>query len=150
MPDGILYQDLFNRVLMSPLLSSGEPDTLRIVSGYATYAMASRHLIKTSAERKSLSIDLVYGMAGVDGVRKADHLGFVSLEKHSEFEYDGNFECSYLKRPMSVHSKIYIWSKGAKPSSGQPTTPRTGSLCRAALRAFLNAILCRPSLFSNR
>lgn len=106
---------LFDYALIKPLFSSHAPDTLRIVSGYATHAMASRHLIETTAMKKNLAVDLIYGMAGADGVRKADHLGFISLEGHKEFEYDGTFACSYVKKPKSVHSKVYVWCKGAVP-----------------------------------
>jgi len=57
----------------------------------------------------------LYGMAGVDGVRKSDHLGFISLEGHREFQYLGDFACSYVKKPKSVHSKIYVWCRGEIP-----------------------------------
>lgn len=108
-------EDLFNYALMRPRFSCREPETLRIVSGYASHAMAARHLIEMSARKKSLFVDLVYGMAGSDGVSKINHLGFVSLEQKKEFSYAGAFSCSYVKRPKSVHSKIYVWCKGEIP-----------------------------------
>lgn len=108
-------EDLFNYVLMSPRFSCGEPETLRIVSGYASHAMAARHLIEMSKQKKSLFVDLVYGMAGSDGVSKINHFGFVSLEQKKEFFYEGAFSCSYVKKPISIHSKIYVWCKGEVP-----------------------------------
>lgn len=108
-------KDLFELVLMRPLYRTDAPDSLKILSGYATHAMAARHLIEVTARKKSLAVDLVYGMAGVDGVSKINHLGFVSLETRGEFAYSGNFVCSYVKRPSSVHSKIYIWCRGGIP-----------------------------------
>ena len=99
---------LFEYALMQPRFSASAPDTLRIVSGYATHAMAARHLIEMTAKRQKLSIDLIYGMAGSDGVSKINHLGFLSLERHAEFAYDGSFACSYVKKPKSVHSKVYV------------------------------------------
>ena len=111
----VFDRELFDFALMKPLLSSRNPDALRIVSGYATHAMASRHLLAVTAKKKSLAVDLIYGMAGADGVRKADHLGFISLEGHKEFDYAGTFSCSYVKKPKSVHSKVYVWCKGDVP-----------------------------------
>jgi len=115
MRNQVVDADLFNYALINPLLSSDAPDTLCIVSGYATHAMASRHLIASTAMRKRLSVDLVYGMAGSDGVRKENHIGFISLSKKKEFAYDGSFDCSYVMKPLSVHSKIYVWCKGRMP-----------------------------------
>lgn len=106
---------LFDYALIRPLFSGQSPDTLRIVSGYATHAMASRHLLETTSKKKSLDVDLIYGMAGVDGVRKSDHLGFISLEGHREFQYLGDFTCSYVRKPRSVHSKVYVWCRGEVP-----------------------------------
>lgn len=113
--------DLFKMALIAPRTSSLDPDTLRIVSGYATHAMAVTHYlaIKRLAKRLKktlpLDIDLVYGMAGSDGVSKANHSGFISLTGHKEFAYDGNFKCSYVKKPKSVHSKVYVWCRGDAP-----------------------------------
>ena len=77
--------------------------------------MAARHLIESTSRKKKLSVDLIYGMAGSDGVSKINHLGFISLEQHKEFAYNGDFTCSYVRKPSSVHSKVYVWCKGNKP-----------------------------------
>ena len=111
----VVDRDLFQYALMNPRFSAKEPDTLRIVSGYATHAMAARHLIEMTSAKRELTVDLVYGMAGVDGVGKANHVGFVSLEEHKEFDFKGDFSCSYVKKPKSVHSKVYVWCKGDIP-----------------------------------
>lgn len=111
----VVDNDLFEYALMKPLFRSDAPDSIKILSGYATHAMAARHLIEVTARKKSLAVDLVYGMAGADGVSKINHVGFRSLESHSEFAYNGEFACSYVKKPSSVHSKIYIWCKGDVP-----------------------------------
>lgn len=111
----VVDKDLFAYALMRPIFSGSAPDTLCIVSGYATHAMASRHLLAATAKKKRLAVDLVYGMAGTDGIRKSDHLGFISLERHDEFQYNGAFACSYVKKPKSVHAKVYVWCKGDVP-----------------------------------
>lgn len=111
----VIDKDLFDYALMSPRFSSKAPDTLRIVSGYATQAMAARHLIEMTGKKTSLNVDLIHGMAGVEGISKANHIGFISLEEHKEFAYNGSFTCSYVKKPKSVHSKVYVWCKGDVP-----------------------------------
>ena len=111
----VVDNNLFEFALMKPLFRADAPDTIKILSGYATHAMAAKHLIEVTARRKSLVVDLIYGMAGTDGVSIINHLGFSSLESHSEFAYNGDFSCSYVKKPLSVHSKIYIWCKGRVP-----------------------------------
>lgn len=111
----VVDNDLFEYALMKPLFRADAPDSIKILSGYATHAMAARHLIEVTARKKSLSVDLVYGMAGADGVSKINHVGFTSLESHREFAYNGKFTCAYVKKPSSVHSKIYVWCKGDVP-----------------------------------
>lgn len=111
----VVSSDLFDYALMRPLSSAQKPNILRIVSGYATPAMAAQHLLECTARGKSLSVDLVYGMAGYEGVNEISHVGFLSLVKHREFQYKGSFDCSYVKRPKSVHSKVYVWCKDDLP-----------------------------------
>ena len=111
----VIDRNLFDYALINPLKSPDAVDTLRVVSGYATHAMASRHLLAANDIRIPLYVDLVYGMAGSDGVSREDHTGFVSLERKDEFDFRGQFNCSYVKRPYSVHSKVYVWCKGEKP-----------------------------------
>ena len=113
----IQSKDLFNYALMNPVLSDHGIDTLRIVSGYASHALASWHLSLLKAKKQKVNIDLVIGMAGCEGIRQLDHAGFISLYKKDEFDYDGKFECRYVERPLSVHSKVYIWCRGNTPVS---------------------------------
>ena len=114
-------KDLFDFALVQPRISSQLPDTLKIVSGYASSAMAVSHFLEIESVAKRLKIalptnvELVYGMTGSEGLTKPNHMGFVSLARHQEFDYDGAFSCSYVKRPKSVHSKVYVWCKEAKP-----------------------------------
>lgn len=115
MKAGVVSSDLFEYALIRPLLVAEQPSSLKIVSGYATHAMATRHIIEVRNRKKSLDVDLVYGMAGYEGVSKANHLGFLSLEAQREFRFTGSFQCSYVKRPQSVHSKVYVWCRGGHP-----------------------------------
>ena len=111
----ILFKDLFRTVLTAPLESASAPDTLQVVSGYATAALAAHHLLAAKAMGRLLSIDLVYGMAGANGVNQANHKGFLSLASKSEFSFPGDFSCAYVRRPASIHSKVYVWCRGNTP-----------------------------------
>lgn len=110
----IVHENLFEYALIAPLLKHNS-DSIKIVSGYASPAMAAKHLLEVKSLSKKLNIDLIYGMAGAEGVSKINHLGFISLKEHKEFSYDGSFSCLYVKKPLSVHSKVYIWCKEEKP-----------------------------------
>jgi len=107
--------DLFNYALIKPSQVVASPDSLCIVSGYASHALASGHILNLKALHKGIKINVVYGMAGVDGVNKIDHQGFVSLHNKVEYPYDGSFDCHYVKKPKSVHAKVYVWCKGGAP-----------------------------------
>lgn len=112
---GQLFEEkLFERALIAPRVTGA--DTLRILSGYASAAMASDHILYLRDE-KNLSIDvrLIYGMAGSDGVTHSNHVGFLSLQNKREFAFDGAFSCAYVKRPLAVHSKLYVWSRNETP-----------------------------------
>lgn len=112
----VIDRALFDYALINPLRSQHRPDTLHIVSGYATHAMATRHLLAIAKDGFApLSIDLICGMTGVDGVSRESHFGFLSLEKKDEFDYSGSFRCSYVKHPYSIHSKVYVWCRGLVP-----------------------------------
>ena len=111
----VVDKDLFEYALLNPILQVGGPDSIKIVSGYATHAMAARHLIETTARAKKLDVDLVCGMTGTEGISRPNHMGFLSLQARKEFVYDGSFSCSYVKKPLSVHSKVYVWCKNGAP-----------------------------------
>lgn len=111
----VIDRDLFEYALLKPILQDGGPNSIKIISGYATHAMAARHLIETTSHAKKLDVDLVCGMTGSEGVSRPNHIGFLSLQMHKEFVYDGNFSCSYIRKPLSVHSKVYVWCKNGTP-----------------------------------
>lgn len=111
----IISKDLFNCALIQPLFSHELPNNLHIVSGYASHAMAAKHILEVRGKNKELNVDLVYGMAGSDGVNKINHVGFLSLTDKKEFDYNGTFSCYYVKKPLAVHSKVYVWCKGTTP-----------------------------------
>lgn len=111
----VVDNDLFNYALMNPLKSKVKPDSLRIVSGYASHAFASGHLATLKGRKEKINVDLLVGMASVDGIKLLDHEGFVSLHEKKEFEFEGSFVCRYVRAAPAVHSKVYVWCKGNLP-----------------------------------
>ena len=111
----IVDKDLFDYALLNPLKSKAKPDSLKIVSGYASHAFASGHLAILKSRKEKVNIDLVVGMAAADGIKVMDHEGFISLHKKKEFAYDGAFVCRYVQMAPTIHSKVYVWCKGDQP-----------------------------------
>ena len=114
----MLTEALFNEVLLNPAQTSA--DTLRIVSGYASATMVSRHLEILQQVRKKVRIELIVGMAVQDGLSSKDHQSFQSLASSSD--HKDLFECRYVAYRPPVHSKVYVWH-----SNGEPTIAFIGS-----------------------
>lgn len=115
MPNRVICQELFQHVLLDPAKRDATLSHLHILSGYASAAMASRHILALREEQKGINIQLIYGMSGVDGVSKPNHVGFLSLGKKREFPYEGSFACRYIQKPYAIHSKLYVWCRGKVP-----------------------------------
>ena len=111
----LIESELFARVLLDPAMHDPDLDSIRIVSGYASAALAFGHCYALRERKKSLNVDLVYGMAGADGVSKSNHKGFLSLQEQKEFAFNGSFRCAYVEKPVAVHSKVYVWCRGEQP-----------------------------------
>ena len=105
----VLSEDLFSKILLEPARNGA--DELCIVSGYATAAMADRHINSIKAIKPDIKINLIVGMCPVDGISLTNHERFKHLESN-------NFCCSYLCNKPAVHSKIYVWTQAAKPLFG--------------------------------
>lgn len=100
----MITENLFEEVLLRPSKSF---DKLKIISGYASSAMAYEHLDKLSGRA---SIDLVVGMTSGDGLGIGAHKGFQELNTSTP-----NFNCNYVVSKPPVHVKSYIWLKDEKP-----------------------------------
>lgn len=109
----MLSQDLFDEVLIQPAQNGA--NKLYVVSGYATAAMASRHLEILKDNNHQVEIQLIIGMSPIDGLSQTNHRGFQELVQTS---YRGVFSCSYLTEMPPVHSKIYSWFNDDKPICG--------------------------------
>lgn len=106
----MIDEQLFEKVLISPIKRGA--DELKIISGYATSAMAFHHLNRLRELEKQINLSLVIGMTPDDGLSLSNHRGF---QKIMTEDFRGSFECSYIMNPPPVHSKLYVWSKYGKP-----------------------------------
>lgn len=98
----MITKNLYQTALIEPC--SQGADELRIVSGYATSAMASRHIGDLQEVNPSVKISLLVGMCPTDGIALGNHRGFQSI-------VSANFACGYITSPPPVHGKLYIWYK---------------------------------------
>lgn len=106
----MIYTDLYNEVLIKPCQEGA--DELKIISGYATATMATEHLEDLYKQNlKNIHIKLLIGMCPSDGLSMSNHQGFQNLVKSDSKKLKNRFECSYIYKAPSVHSKLYIWYK---------------------------------------
>lgn len=109
----MLSKNLFDEVLIHPAKNGA--NKLYVVSGYATAAMAFRHLEALKEKNYHVEIELIVGMSPIDGLSQTNHKGFQELTQTS---HTGSFSCSYLTETPPVHSKIYSWFFNDEPVSG--------------------------------
>lgn len=107
----MITEKLFDTVLLKPAREGA--NTLLIVAGYASAAMATRHFesLKKINSGK-VNIKLLVGMCPTDGLSLGTHKAFCKLvdEKLSD-----RFSCSYVEKPPAVHSKLYLWCNNNAP-----------------------------------
>jgi hypothetical protein len=113
----MIYENNFlNRVLFDPIAQGA--CKLKIVSGYASPAMASWHLTEI-AERGAhpIEISLIVGMCGFDGLSVMTHEGFktVMSDRRILTPQNSSFSCQYVTEGAPVHSKVYVWERGGVP-----------------------------------
>ncbi|MFA6172810.1 MAG: restriction endonuclease PLD domain-containing protein [Kiritimatiellales bacterium] len=102
--------NLFDTILLDPITQGA--DKLCVISGYATAAMAFRHLQRACDLRPSIHIELIVGMCPSDGLSLGNHRGFQKLVSQ---DYADNLTCSYLVEPPAAHSKTYVWLRNNTP-----------------------------------
>ncbi len=109
----MLSENLFEEVLIQPAHNGA--NKLYVVSGYATSAMAFRHLETLKENNHEIEVELIVGMSPVEGLSQTNHKGFQELMQST---YAGNFSCSYLIKTPPVHSKVYAWFNDEEPVCG--------------------------------
>ena len=105
----MLTDDLFERILLHP--AKRKADTLYVVSGYASATMAHRHIQELREIKRRVRVELIVGMAALDGISAKDHEAFKSLVSDS-------FICRYVAYGNPVHSKVFSWYQGDTPLIG--------------------------------
>jgi len=105
----MIYTDLYNEVLIKPCQEGA--DSLKIISGYATSAMAFHHLEELKSKNFNIHISLLLGMCPTDGISFSNHRGFLNIINS---DYSSKFKCGYIFKSPPVHSKLYIWFKKKK------------------------------------
>jgi len=106
----LLTSRLYEPVLIRPVVNGA--DNLKIVSGFATPAMAEKHLRDIQEGGYDVSIELIYGMSRLQGVETATHKGFMDIQEN---RFKGKFSCDYSISLKPIHAKIYTWLKESSP-----------------------------------
>jgi hypothetical protein len=107
----LLSGELFEKVLVEPVRDGA--NELHLVSGYASPAMVTKHLsVIEKLATSSLSIDMLVGMTGVDGLPKHVANGFRAIPRQAS---SLRFNCAYTLPGKSIHSKVYVWSRDGVP-----------------------------------
>jgi hypothetical protein len=103
----MIFTELYYYALIKPCEEGA--NRLKIVSGYATSAMAFRHLEEIKKKKLDFSVSLLVGMCPADGLSYSNHQGFQNILGS---EYAGRFSCSYVFSKPPVHTKLYLWYRG--------------------------------------
>ncbi|MCL2519089.1 MAG: NgoFVII family restriction endonuclease [Oscillospiraceae bacterium] len=102
----MIFSNLYNDALIQPGREGA--NHLKIISGYASAAMAFHHLEELNQKGINISISLLVGMCPSDGLSFSNHRGFQNIISSA---YSKCFSCSYVYSKPSVHAKLYIWYK---------------------------------------
>ncbi len=115
--------------MIDPIVLSGA-DELRIVSGFASPAMASKHINDINDLGKGIiTIKLIYGMSFLNGIELATHKGFIEAQVG---RFKNCFSCFYSIDMVPVHAKVYTWLKSGIPLVsylGSANYTQTGFSC---------------------
>jgi len=106
----MIFTNLYAQALIQPCDEGA--NHLKIISGYATSAMAFHHLEDLRIKGFNPKISLLVGMCPSDGLSVSNHRGFQNIL--SSDVYKNHFSCSYIYKAPSVHSKLYVWLKDTK------------------------------------
>jgi hypothetical protein len=113
----MIYQsDFLNPILFDPIEQGA--DKLKIVSGYASPAMASWHITEMSERKKNpVEISLIVGMCNSDGLSTQTHEGFKTVmgDRRTLTADKSSFSCQYVFEGVPVHSKLYVWEREGEP-----------------------------------
>lgn len=99
----MITDDLYNKILIEP---AEDCDSLKIITGYASPAMANRHILQVP----NIDVNIIVGMAVKDGIGIGAHEAFKNINSTTN-----KFNCNYVISPPPVHIKTYVWLRGGRP-----------------------------------
>lgn len=104
--------ELLNRILLAP---SAHADRLIVVSGYVSGSMSLRHAFgnkETGLQglAATTAVDIVYGMYPAEGVLRADHQAFLTVQNSLP-----NYCVHYYQGAKPLHAKVYVWLQSGTP-----------------------------------
>lgn len=101
----IIRKELFSRVLIEP--ASRGASELFVLSGYSSASMVTQHFDQLAKLLGvQISLDLIVGMTGRDGIDRTNLLGFQAIPRQAA---GNNFNCAFTTRGNSDHSKLFVW-----------------------------------------
>lgn len=102
----LIVAELFEKVLVEPVRQGARE--LHVVTGYASPAMVTKHFeVLKILKLPPISIDILVGMTGRDGLQRDSLLGFQAIPRQS---LGNSFDCAFTLAPQSIHSKVFVWS----------------------------------------
>ena len=128
----MLTYNLYNKILIEPVLENSRATRLQIIAGYASPYMVKMHIQKLASLKlnRPIHIELIIGMSR--SINKKEHLEFCKLTKTSGT--NTSISCKYMVRKKQVHAKTYCWLS----SDNEPLIAFAGSANYTAVGFGLN------------
>ncbi|VEW10781.1 NgoFVII restriction endonuclease [Brevibacterium casei] len=98
--------NLYSKVIFDPMDSGC--DELLVVSGYVSPEMCLRVVAEAEKLKRNIRIRLVVGMVAEDGISKTMHENFKLISTDTR-RSDVEIAVSYVRPPLGLHSKVYVW-----------------------------------------
>lgn len=102
----MLDSELYEQVLMRCVRLGC--DELRVVSGYASPEMCTQLVVDAGEAGRDVSIDLIVGMVGAEGITEISHRAFQSIHGDA-VGVNGKLRVRYSRRGLGIHSKVLVW-----------------------------------------
>jgi len=113
----MIIENLYDEILIKPVKDGG--NTLYIVSGYASGALATKHMTQVlETMHKQINIRLVIGMFPQITRLQNIPLNHGVFKRLATSDYPTLFECRYVTETPKVHIKAYAWYKNEQPLCG--------------------------------
>lgn len=108
----MLDTELYEKVLMRCVREGC--DELPVVSGYASPEMCTQLVMDAGHAGRDLTIDLIVGMVGAEGITKTSHRAFQSIHGDA-IGANGTLRVRYSRNGLGIHSKMLVWIRAGQP-----------------------------------